>query len=641
MEGFSDSRLDFNATFKDNRSFNHDSLESATGLPKGTFTDREMTRCLRRNRYNILASAKQLQEKHKFLKQLKSGGKLNIGDVYSEMKKDYIRLLPAKYGDCDCRPIVVFQKEKLNIVEAEEALFATAGKQGSTYGDALKTLVYTMEQVSSEMEELDKDVDGFVLLVDFKNCSAQDLATSSNWLKLVKQMLSLYPETLNRAFVLNASTIAKVVFSVAKSSLPEGTQKKIVFLPADPNKATETLLRQIPVKALPKPYGGRCKFKDSESFVAALCKEENIDLDSLQERNRQESSALMSRENFQLNGMQYTKYGIKRVLELGCKMKGVLYWRKGSEKSWFGLGSGGWKKLLAVLRDDVLLLFENVDSKTPTLIVSLLGSVKIRCAKFDSAPTGTHGFYVQQVGSPEYGFLAKSEQERIQWIQGIEMGRGNMENLKHERDLEDEYHARMNGDLLGLDDEDVKLAPPVPLLNTNTLDGILSMPSNPPLSQQQTQFQQMHPQQQQQIPPQQQQQQMQQPPVMNQGLPKMFPAGISSAQEYGQYWQQHASNEACIELYCNQQSPGCAWVSKAMASLGYQTVQILENTLELITAGRSAMDGSISLCHTKIHPNIGLVLTTRAASMSLAQNSVAIMASTMVNAANGKLTYSQ
>lgn len=64
-----------------------------------------------------------------------------------------------------------------------------------------------------------------------------------------------YPETLGKMFVINASTVFSLIFSIVKGFIDEKTQKKISVLKSD---YQDKLLEFIDKQNLPTIFGGSC-----------------------------------------------------------------------------------------------------------------------------------------------------------------------------------------------------------------------------------------------------------------------------------------------------------------------------------------------------------------------------------------------
>ena len=450
-----------------------------------------------------------------------------------------------------------------------------------------------MQKAVHEMDELDREIDGLIAIVDFAGCGTENFNESVDR-KIVDCLRKHFPEALHAMYIANANMVVKGLAVLAKAALPAATKSKVITLPANFDAARDRLRKDISKSCIPRQLGGTLDVPDADAYVKSLSKIDDVDLGRIAKRLSDQGEALISKDNMQLKGLQYSSLGAQKCMEIaGVRHKGVLLWRKEEGESGgllgFGLLGGGkaWKRLIGVLRDDVFLLFDSTTSKAPTLIVSLDGA-SVRNADVESRPRGTFCFYVRNEGNAvEYCFAAKSEQDRMQWVHLVEMGKVNTDGIKMNIQMEEDYFASMNTDLLGLEDvDDGSFAPSgAPKPPAAPSPALVNQLASLGLGQQHQ--------------VQQRQQARSQPMqrhsrvgsvgslgIYGSGSAKVFPGGVQSVQHYGSMWQSCAG-----EMASRVAVPPRATIRNVCSTLsaaGPQIVQVLDGTSEAICAARSA-----------------------------------------------------
>ena len=650
------------------KSFHHDQLKLALGddVPEGFFSPREFVRTLRKHRYGVPAAATALKKKYEWLAslgladlaapsssrggvgisgaQIKARGAgdrgLYVSALRREITKGYIQLLPEEAGDRDERPIILFTR-RFFFPLVSEVEGADLGAKSSNYQSAIRCVAYTLQKAVHELDELDEDVDGFVVVLDFAGSGAANFSESIDR-QIASACRTYFPETLHAMYIANGGLILKGLGVLAKAALPAKTKSKIITLPASPQNALSLLRKDISKSCIPRQLGGTFDVPAPEDYLKTLAADDGVDLELLKRRLSDQADRLISKENLQLKGLQYSNLGAQKCMEIaGVRHKGVLLWKKkeggGGGALSFVLGKGNaWKRLIGILRDDVMLLFESTTSASPTLVVSLDG-VQVRNADVESRPRGTFCFFVKNEGAMAYCFATSSEKDRMQWVHLIESGKLATSDIKMNIQFEEDEFARMNTDLLGLDGVDEFEAARSPKgphkpsenlvnqlaslglggLNSNSQATMQNMRSNPQHSQPRMQNVRSSAQQPPRVP-------------MGQGNTgaaiKLFPAGVRNVQEYGNMWKAGNGEQ---KGECNV-VPGNSvrGAGKVLQKLGFQIVQVLDDTQEAICAARSASNGHITLLHLRINDAVATA-TCRAQTPQLMKETVQLVTNTL------------
>lgn len=110
-----------------------------------------------------------------------------------------------------------------------------------------------------------KRIDKVVYIVDLEGVGMKHLwkPAIDVYTELIRIVEANYPETLGRAYVINAPAILPILYNVIKPLLAEYTRSKIHFLGKN---WKEDLLRHIDADQLPVHWGGTCTDPDGDPF---------------------------------------------------------------------------------------------------------------------------------------------------------------------------------------------------------------------------------------------------------------------------------------------------------------------------------------------------------------------------------------
>ncbi|KAJ7524436.1 hypothetical protein O6H91_17G005000 [Diphasiastrum complanatum] len=133
-------------------------------------------------------------------------------------------------------------------------LVTFASKHEANKGDPeeyKRFLVYSFEKTLASAPE---GVDKFVQIVDLKHLGFKNL-DSAAFIAAFQILQDYYPDTLEKAFMINVPFIFYGLWKIVSPFLEEATRERIIFV--DGNKVKETLLNQIDIDQLPVIYGGK------------------------------------------------------------------------------------------------------------------------------------------------------------------------------------------------------------------------------------------------------------------------------------------------------------------------------------------------------------------------------------------------
>uniref|UniRef100_K3XB45 CRAL-TRIO domain-containing protein n=1 Tax=Globisporangium ultimum (strain ATCC 200006 / CBS 805.95 / DAOM BR144) TaxID=431595 RepID=K3XB45_GLOUD len=383
-----------------------DALESAVALP-GVFTPAEMHRTLRRNHFDVMKTALQLREKHAQRTQQHYDA-LNIGlnTLQIELKKGYVHLLENACDMNNC-PILLLQLRyfKPSFSTEKMQLKGMGAMDGSSsLEDTRRLCVYMMDLAVEVMEE--NKADGVVFIVDLDNCALNNLEA-----KMVTDILQVmkywYPECIRYVLVINGTTFTRGITHLLTKLASERTQQRIKIL-----QNSGELRHFIHPQSVPQLYGGMYRLMPPIEWMKIQADIEEVDLES--QAPAREEQKYMTKDARLLNGMQYAACSVDQVVEMKTSViRGPMYRNKSGV---------AWVKMYAILRPEALLLYENVTSKMPQIIIPVNHEVSVKAATFADAPRGTFGFRMDVPGVAGGHLLAAcSDHERGNWLQEIQM----------------------------------------------------------------------------------------------------------------------------------------------------------------------------------------------------------------------------
>lgn len=384
-----------------------DALESAVALP-GVFTPAEMHRTLRRNHNDVMKTALQLREKHAQRTQYHYDA-LNIGmsTLQIELKKGYVHLLENASDMNNC-PLLLLQLKhfKPSFSSEKMQLKGLGAMDGSSsLEDTRRLCVYMMDLAVEVMEE--NKADGVVFIVDLDNCSVTNLEA-----KMVTDLLQImkhwYPECVRHVLVINGTTFTRGITHLLTKLASQRTQQRIRVL-----ESLGDLRHFISPQCIPQMYGGAYQLLPPIQWMKIQAEIEEVDLDS--QAIAVDEQKYMTRDARLLNGMQYAACSVDQVVEMKTSViRGPMFRNKSGV---------AWVKMYAILRPEALLLYEQVTSKMPQIIIPVNHEVSVKAATFADAPKGSFGFRMEVPGVAGGHLLAAcSDHERGNWLQEIQMG---------------------------------------------------------------------------------------------------------------------------------------------------------------------------------------------------------------------------
>lgn len=426
-----------------------EALESAVALP-GEYTRAEMHRTLRRNHQDVMKAALQLREKNAFRKQFHYD-ELNIGlnTVQIELKKGYVHLLENASDMRNCPMLLMLLKHFKPCFSSDKMQLKGTGSMDGTSSleDTRRLCVYMMDLAVEVMEE--NKAEGIVFIVDLNDCALGNL--EAKMVTDILQMMKMwYPEVVQNVLVINGTTFTRGITHVLTKFASERTQQRIRIL-----QHVEELRNFINPQCIPQLYGGMYRLMTPLEWMKLQADIEQVDLES--QAPAKEEQKYMTKDARLLNGMQYAACSVDQVVEMKTSViRGPIYRNK----------SGiAWVKLYAILRPEALLIYEQVTSKMPQIIIPVNNEVSVVAAQFADAPRGTFGFRMDVPGVAGGHLLAAcSEHERGNWLQEIQMGIDAIkEEVAHER-YEEERRAREERKFAALNmisfDDPQPVAPP-------------------------------------------------------------------------------------------------------------------------------------------------------------------------------------
>lgn len=404
-----------------------EALESAVALP-GEYTRAEMLRTLRRNHQDVMKAALQLREKHAFRKQFHYD-ELNIGlnTVQIELKKGYVHLLENASDMRNCPMLLLLLKHFKPCFSSDKMQLKGTGSMDGTSSleDTRRLCVYMMDLAVEVMEE--NKAEGVVFIVDLNDCALSNLEA-----KLVTDILQMmkmwYPEVVQNVLVINGTTFTRGITHVLTKFASERTRQRIRIL-----QHVEELRNFISPQSIPQLYGGMYRLMTPLEWMKLQADIEQVDLES--QTPAKEEQKYMTKDARLLNGMQYAACSMDQVVEMKTSViRGPIYRNK----------SGiSWVKLYAILRPEALLIYEQVTSKMPQIIIPVNHEVSVVAAQFTDAPRGTFGFRMDVPGVAGGHLLAVcSEHERGNWLQEIQMGIDAVKEEVAREQYEEEKRAR-------------------------------------------------------------------------------------------------------------------------------------------------------------------------------------------------------
>ncbi len=418
-------------------------------IPKNFFSERELLRNLDRNKTDLLLTAKQLKTKYDWLNK-NHYINLTIADCITELEKDYIRLLP-EVGDHSCRPIIIFTRRNF-IPKSSKTTTEENGKTidgSSTLDDALQCIIYIMQKAIEELEELDDDIDGICLIIDFLGCTPKNFNVLDKHKidsTIFHVLQSYYPNTLHKVYLLNTSNIIQGMAPFVKTILSKSTTKKLCIVSSSKSLQSE-LFQDIEKESIPNYMGGTLEWLSISQFIIEQGKLENIEPYSKQVNKLKQSNELIRNiDSTTLKGMQYSGKDCQYILnQLGASLHGPLYLQKIESNNndtnrlknvlkKLSITSTNWLKCYGILRPDAILIYETITSNTPYLILSLTNITveNIILTSNRKPTTGSFGFKINIPNTPSYIFAALSEKERAKWLQAIEVHKSEYHDLLSE-----------------------------------------------------------------------------------------------------------------------------------------------------------------------------------------------------------------
>ncbi|KAL7679372.1 putative CRAL-TRIO lipid binding domain, pleckstrin domain, PH-like domain superfamily [Plasmopara halstedii] len=441
-----------------------EALVNAVALPH-VYTQAEMIRTLRRNHGDIMLSAFQLKEKHAFRSEMHFLN-LNVGlpTLQEELRKGYAHLLNDPENSEGCVVLLLqLQHFKPAFGDGEklqrQGHGAVDGSVESSLENARRLCVYLMDLAVELMES--RNAPGIVFLIDLENCSLVNLET-----KMFRDILQLckkwYPEVVKQILVLHGSAFTKVLSIFLSKLLGKRTQERLRVI-----SDVRELNMILPLTAIPQCYGGNYMMMHPCIWMKKQADVEDVDLDEEEdigyglEENEMEL-------NESLNGMEYANVSAVDVCEMrNSILRGSLMRKK---------MDGVWIQHFAVLRPEVLLLYEKVSSRRPIIIVPINYEVQVMTVLLHDKMKGC-GFRIDIPGViGGHILVATSEQERGNWLQELQWAINKNQEKVKQREEQEERRAKIHRDFQSLDminfDVELPIAQTLPMQCNNSQSSI-------------------------------------------------------------------------------------------------------------------------------------------------------------------------
>lgn len=423
-----------------------EALANAIAL-SGVYSQKELSRTLCRNQWNVMKAASQLIEKHQFRHRFSYESlDIRMTRIQSELKKGYVHYL-ENATDVDKCPIILLQLKFFKPQFTVELKTIAKGQDNSScftsLEDARRLCVYLTDLAVQSME--DNNANGVVFIIDAEECSLQQhFLETRMFTDLLQTMRSQYPEIVQHILILNCNAITRsLIHMLIKTQAADRTQLRVRLI-----SNYEDLKQFIGIDSLPVKYGGRYKMMTPLEWIQLEAEIEGVVLES--EEFSDAELKLMNKNARQLNGMQYAACSVDEMIDMKATgIRGPLY-RLKSDSIWI--------KMYAILRPEALLLYESVTGKMPHLIIPVNSDTQMTAAHFLNGPRGSFGIRIDVPGVVGGHLLtALSELERGNWLKELqssveacdhEMSRD--QSIEEKQQKEEEVFAAT--DLISFDD---------------------------------------------------------------------------------------------------------------------------------------------------------------------------------------------
>nr|CCA17802.1 conserved hypothetical protein [Albugo laibachii Nc14] len=422
-----------------------EALANAIALPDA-YSQKELSRTLCRNQWNVMKAASQLIEKHQF-RQRFGYDSLDIRStrIQSELKKGYVHYLENATNMEKC-PIILLQLKFFKPQFTAELKTIARGEEKcsefTSLEDARRLCVYLTDLAVQSME--DNNANGVVFMIDAEECSLQQhFLETRMFTDLLQTMRTQYPEIVQHIFILNCNAITRsLIHMLIKTQAADRTQLRVRLV-----TNFEDLKQFIGVKSIPVKYGGQYKMMTPLEWIKVEAEIEGVQVQS--DEMSESEAKLMNKNARLLNGMQYAACSVDHMIAMKATgIRGPLYRLKSDSI---------WMKMYAVLRPEAVLLYENATGKMPHLIIPVNTDTKITATHFPNAPRGSSGFRMDVPGVVGGHLLsALSEPERANWLKEIQSSIEAFEaEIFREQLLEENRHkdeASATANLISFDD---------------------------------------------------------------------------------------------------------------------------------------------------------------------------------------------